>query len=50
MQEPVGADLLLPEDADVSIIPALGFHKEGFRLGRGAGFYDRAYQGVGVKK
>lgn len=25
-------------------VPALGFHKEGYRLGRGKGFYDRALQ------
>ncbi len=50
LQEPFGSETLLPEDADLSVIPALGFHERGFRLGRGAGFYDRAYQGVGVKK
>lgn len=50
IQEPVGEDLLLPGEADVSIIPALGFHKKGFRLGRGAGFYDGAYASVNPKK
>jgi 5-formyltetrahydrofolate cyclo-ligase len=50
IQEPIGEYLLSPEDADVSIIPALGFHKKGFRLGRGAGFYDGAYASVNPKK
>ncbi len=50
LQEPVGGDLLLPEDADVTLIPALGFHELGFRLGRGAGFYDRACSSVEPKK
>ncbi len=50
LQEPVGDDLLLPEDADVSLIPALGFHERGFRLGRGAGYYDKAYRNINPKK
>ncbi len=48
--EPMGEDLLPLEDADFSIIPSLGFHERGFRLGRGAGFYDRACSGVEPKK
>jgi 5-formyltetrahydrofolate cyclo-ligase len=50
LQEPVGTETLKPEDADISVIPALGFQKQGFRLGRGAGFYDRACFGVEPKK
>ncbi|WP_169240281.1 5-formyltetrahydrofolate cyclo-ligase [Bifidobacterium olomucense] len=42
--EPMGA-VLPPEalhEADVVIAPALGVDPQGYRLGRGAGWYDRA--------
>lgn len=48
--EPVGEKKIVPEEADVLIVPALGFNKAGFRLGRGAGFYDRAFKNVSPKK
>jgi len=48
--EPVGTDKISPQEADLLIVPALGFNPKGFRLGRGAGFYDRAFQNIATKK
>lgn len=40
--EPEGSEFLLPEEADLVLLPSLGFSSEGARLGRGGGFYDKA--------
>ncbi|HMV43596.1 MAG TPA: 5-formyltetrahydrofolate cyclo-ligase [Leptospiraceae bacterium] len=50
LEEPVGMDLILPQEADLILVPSLGFHQNGFRLGRGAGFYDRAFREGSTKK
>lgn len=42
--ERLGADAL--ESCDVVIVPALAVDHAGHRLGRGAGYYDRALAGV----
>ncbi|MCB1192771.1 MAG: 5-formyltetrahydrofolate cyclo-ligase [Leptospiraceae bacterium] len=39
--QPIGNESILPKEADLCIVPALGFNKKGYRLGRGGGFYDR---------
>lgn len=44
--EPTGKGLLKPENADWIIVPALGWNKEGARLGRGKGFYDRSLKDI----
>lgn len=36
-----GADKIEPEELDIVIMPALMADKHGYRLGYGAGFYDR---------
>lgn len=36
------SELLLPGELDVVLVPALAATSEGFRLGYGAGYYDRA--------
>ncbi len=38
---PEGGTVLDPVDADLIIVPALGFDENRIRLGRGGGFYDR---------
>ncbi|MGJ4788884.1 5-formyltetrahydrofolate cyclo-ligase [Leptospira koniambonensis] len=44
--EPTGEGLLQPENADWIIVPALGWNREGARLGRGKGFYDRSLKDI----
>ncbi len=39
--EPVSEDLIRPEDLDLVVVPGLAFDKDGNRLGRGKGCYDR---------
>lgn len=39
--EPSKGKAIKPEDLDLILVPGLGFDKDGNRLGRGKGFYDR---------
>lgn len=41
IQEPSGEDFTDYDSIDLAVIPALAFDKNGTRLGRGKGFYDR---------
>jgi 5-formyltetrahydrofolate cyclo-ligase len=50
LMEPVGKSKISPIDIDIAIIPSLGFNDKGYRLGRGAGFYDRSFMGIEPKK
>jgi len=44
---PPGNDLVSGlQSTDVVLTPGVGFDKEGRRLGRGRGYYDRAFRGV----
>lgn len=41
IEEPIGDDLLNPQELDLIIVPAVAFDHNANRLGRGKGFYDR---------
>ena len=41
IREPAEGEILAPEELDLVVVPGLAFDREGGRLGRGAGFYDR---------
>ncbi|MGB9011660.1 MAG: 5-formyltetrahydrofolate cyclo-ligase, partial [Aeromicrobium sp.] len=52
MDEPIGPRLGpgTPSTCDLIVLPALAVAHDGHRLGRGAGFYDRALAGVDVPR
>ncbi len=49
MNEPNGEAVPLTE-VDLMVIPALAADRQGHRLGRGRGFYDRALKQIFAKK
>lgn len=47
--EPAFSDDTFPTELDIAIVPAVVFDENGFRLGRGAGWYDRLFEKLSVK-
>ena len=40
--EPLDGEIVPLSEVQGAVIPGLGFHQRGYRLGRGKGFYDRS--------
>ncbi|PJZ45043.1 5-formyltetrahydrofolate cyclo-ligase [Leptospira brenneri] len=48
--QPVGDEEISVEEADLILVPALGFNEKGYRLGRGGGYYDRILNSESLQK
>lgn len=48
--EPIGDEEISVEEADLILVPALGFNEKGYRLGRGGGYYDRILNSESLQK
>lgn len=46
LEEPLGENLVDPQEITGFLVPGLAFDRQGGRLGRGEGFYDRALSQV----
>ncbi len=44
IEEPTGDNVVDPEDIELIVVPAVAYDRNGNRLGRGKGFYDRLLQ------
>ncbi len=45
---PADAPRSMPEAGDLLLVPALGYDRQGFRMGRGGGYYDRLLKRSGA--
>ncbi|MCC5813257.1 MAG: hypothetical protein JJT78_00745 [Leptospira sp.] len=46
IMEPVGKSRIPAQLLDLILVPGLGFGRDGHRLGRGKGFYDKSLSGI----
>ncbi|MBR3908060.1 MAG: 5-formyltetrahydrofolate cyclo-ligase [Bacteroidaceae bacterium] len=49
VMEPDGGEPVMPHEIDVVLVPGVVFTKEGTRMGRGKGFYDRYLSQAGFR-
>lgn len=50
IEEPQGDDTVDPDSIDLMVIPAVAYDRNGNRLGRGKGFYDRLLASTKARK
>ena len=46
ISEPASGEIITPENIDLYIIPGIAFDRNGNRIGRGKGYYDRYLHGI----
>ncbi|MGB4609044.1 MAG: 5-formyltetrahydrofolate cyclo-ligase [Saccharofermentanales bacterium] len=47
--QPESSKMINPEEIDLAIVPLLGYNLHGYRIGHGAGYYDRYLPRLSVK-
>lgn len=50
IEEPTGSDTVTIDDIDMVVVPGVAFDREGNRVGRGKGYYDRLLKGCKATK
>ena len=50
IEEPQGDDTVDPDSIELMVIPAVAYDRNGNRLGRGKGFYDRLLASTKARK
>lgn len=50
IEEPVGEEFDAFDEIDLAVVPGMSFDREGHRLGRGKGFYDKLLPAVKCRK